>query len=173
MTGAQFDALPYEDGRRLELINGDLTNVPSATRWHHEIMLRIVFPIGSYLDSAGTGGIANTEVEFALSEVYRSRPDVCILLKEKADRLDRERSPIPGDPDIAVEVIAPSERASDSHDKRLAYLRNGTAQVWQIYPTSRSVQVYPGAIGYSLAAVQKITSDLLPGFDLPISALFE
>lgn len=177
MTGAQFDALPYEEGRRWELINGDLIAVPAATWWHHEIMLRIVFAIRSYLASAGTGGRANTEVEFALTEVDRFRPGVCILLKKKEDRLYRDRTPIPGAPDIAVEVISPSERASDSHDKVLAYLRNGrgngTAEVWQMYPTSRSVQIYRGDIGYSLAAGQNITTDLLPGFELPISALFE
>src|SRR5438552_7401996 len=173
MTGAQFDALPYEKGRRLELIHGELIPVPSPTWWHQELVLRIVFVIRQYLATSKLGGIAIQDVEFALTDIDRVRPDVCVLLKEKADRLDRNKIPIPGAPDIAIEVISPSERANDSHAKVRAYLRNGTTEVWQLYRTSRTAEIHRGEGSYRLEAQQHITSDLLPGFDLPLSSLFE
>jgi Uma2 family endonuclease len=45
-----------------------------------------------------------------------------------------QRAPVPGSPDIAVEVISPSERAVDTQAKLEAYLRYGAREVWQIYP---------------------------------------
>jgi len=173
MTGAQFDALPYEEGRQWELLNGELIPVPSATPRHQQTVSRILFALGLYLEASKTGALALPDVEFALTDSDRVRHDVCVLLKEKADRLNWDKIPIPGAPDIAVEVISPSESASESHDKVRAYLRNGTTEVWQVYPKSRTVQIHRREVSHSLEADQHITSDLLPGFDLALSSLFE
>ena len=85
---------------------------------------------------------------------------------------DPNRVPIPGAPDIAIEVISPSERASESHDKVLAYLRNGTTEVWQVYPKSRTVQIHRGEASRSLEWSQPIETHLLPGFALHLASLF-
>ena len=89
MSGPQFDALPYEEGRRWELLEGDLIEVSSPTPRH----------------------------QFALSDLLRLRPDICVLLGERARQLDPDRTPLPGAPDLAIEVISPMERASESHEK--------------------------------------------------------
>jgi Uma2 family endonuclease len=86
--------------------------------------------------------------------------------------MDPERTPIPGAPDIAIEVISPSERASESYDKVRAYLRNGTTEVWQIYPKSRTVQIHRGETARSLEWSQGIETDLLPGFGLQLALRF-
>ena len=113
------------------------------------------------------------DVEFALSDLLRLRPDVCVLPGEKANRLDPDRVPIPGAPDVAIEVISPTERASESHDKVLAYLRNGTAEVWQVFPKSRTVQIHKGTTGSSFDATRQITSAPLPGFAVIAASFFE
>jgi len=88
-------------------------------------------------------------------------------------RLDRERSPIPGAADIAVEVISPSERSTDSQGKVRAYLQHGTVEVWQVYPKSRTIQVHRTEIAHTLEADATITTPLLPDFTLAVAALFE
>src|SRR5437660_12858582 len=101
LTGTQFDALPYEEGRRWELINGELIPVPSATPRHQHIVLKISIAVWRYLEASGTQGLALPAVEFALTSVDRARPDVATLLKEKADRLDRDTTPVARAPDVA------------------------------------------------------------------------
>jgi len=91
MTGAQFDALPYEEGRQWELLNGELIPVPSATPRHQQTVSRILFALGLYLEASKTGALALPDVEFALTDSDRVRHDVCVLLKEKADRLTNYR----------------------------------------------------------------------------------
>jgi Uma2 family endonuclease len=145
MSGAQFDALPYEEGRRWELLEGELIEVPSPTPEHQDIVYAILNALKLYLQEHRSQGAAYADVEFALADHVRLRPDVCVLLAEKARQLDRRRIPIPGAPDLVIEVISPSE----SLGKIQSYLRHGTAEVWQVYPESRVLEIYKGENGRS------------------------
>jgi Uma2 family endonuclease len=145
MSGAQFDALPYEEGRRWELLEGELIEVPSPTPEHQDIVYAILNALKLYLQEHRSQGAAYADVEFALADHVRLRPDVCVLLAEKARQLDRRRIPIPGAPDLAIEVISPSE----SLGKIQSYLRHGAAEVWQVYPESRVLEIYKGENGRS------------------------
>jgi Uma2 family endonuclease len=170
MTGAQFDALPYDEGRRWDLVSGEPIAVSSPTPRHQEIVFRILLALRQYL---GTNkGLAYSDVEFALTDNDRLRPDVCVLLGTKAAGLDLDQVPIAGAPDIAVEVISPTERASDSHEKVRAYLRSGTREVWQVYPKSSTVQIHRQENSYRAERDDQITSGLLPGFQLAIQSLY-
>jgi Uma2 family endonuclease len=174
MSGAQFDALPYEEGLRWELLEEELIEVPSATPRHQDIVYATLQALKLYLKEHRLQGAAYADVEFALSEDVRLRPDVCLLLPDKALRLDRDRIPIPGAPDLAIEVISPSERTRESRAKVDAYLRYGVAEVWQIYPDSRALEIYKGENGRSTASAdQHVTTDLLPGFSVPLPSFFE
>jgi Uma2 family endonuclease len=95
MSGAQFDALPYEEGRRWEPLEGELIGVPGATPRHQDIVFaRCTDYRAPYAD-----------VEFALANSVRLHPDVCLLLPERVRQLDPDRIPIPGAPDLPIEVI--------------------------------------------------------------------
>jgi Uma2 family endonuclease len=173
MSGTQFDALPYDEGRRWELLGGELIEMPSPTPRHQDIVFLIQTALRHYLAASGHQGRVYADVEFALSSNDRRRPDVCVLLAEKSVSLDLDRIPIPGAPDIAIEVISPTERAVASYGKVRTCLRNGTAEVWQVYPDTRTVQVYIGETSHSIDFDQQVTSGLLPGFASPVAAFFE
>ena len=173
ITGAEFDAMPYEAGRRWELVNGELISVSSPTPRHQEIVFEILLAVRRHLAQSKAAGLAYHDVEFALTENDRLRPDVAVLLGERASSLDPDRIPIPGAPDIAIEVISPTERASESHEKVRTYLRNGTSEVWQVYPKSRTVQVHRGETSRLLEWSQPVETELLPGFALQLASVFE
>ncbi|HUE00130.1 MAG TPA: Uma2 family endonuclease [Bryobacteraceae bacterium] len=172
ISGAQFDAMPYEEGRQWELVNGELISMPSPTWQHQDFVFRILLALRNYLETSKIGGLAGQDVEFALTDNDRVRPDVCVLLGDRARRLDPTTTPIPGAPDVAIEVISPSERATESHDKVRAYLHSGTTEVWQIFPKSRTVQIHRGETARSLEWNQPIETDLLPGLALRLASLF-
>jgi Uma2 family endonuclease len=136
---------------------------------HQDVVFKVLTILRRYL--LGKAGAAGAE--FALSDLLRLRPDVSALLAEKAARLDRNRIPIPGAPDLANEVISPTERLSESHEKVRAYLRNGTQEVWQIFPKSRTAEVHRRNSSIILDPSQTVTSDLLPGFEVAVSSFFE
>lgn len=171
MSGLQFDALPYEEGRRWELLEGDLIQVSSPTPRHQQIVLNILMALRQYL--GGGDGVCFADIEFALSDSSRLRPDVCVLLTEKAQQPDPDRIPVPGAPDIAIEVISPTERAVESHDKIRTYLRNGAIEAWQVFPRSRTVEIYKISGSTIFDSTQNIASSVLRDLVLPVASLFE
>jgi Uma2 family endonuclease len=171
LSGLQFDALPYEEDRRWELLEWELIQVSSPTPRHQAIVFNILMALRQYL--AGGEGVSLADVEFALSDLLRLRPDVCVLLTEKARQLDLDRVPVPGAPDIAIEVISPTERAVESHDKIRAYLRNGAIEAWQVFPRSRTFEIYNLSGSTIFDSTQNVVSGLLPDLNLPVASLFE
>jgi Uma2 family endonuclease len=171
-TGAQFDALPYDQGRLWELVDGELIKVSSPTPEHQFIQQRLIFALMLYFQAHPEIGTVLNDVEFALDRDCRVRPDVLVLLAGRLPALDVNRVPVPGAPDIAVEIISPSEGASDIRQKLDAYLNHGTQEVWQVYPRSKSVVVHRGATSTTLKAPESVVTLLLPGFSLPVQSLF-
>ncbi len=171
MTGSQFDALPYEEGRRWELVGGELIPVPSPTPQHQTILQRILFALMVYFGTHPERGLVFTDVEFALDEDYRVRPDVLVLLGERAASLDMNRVPVPGAPDIAVEIISPSERSFETQQKLHAYPQYGTREVWQVYPKSKAVVVHRGGTSTTFTEDGRIETPLLPDFGLQLQRI--
>ena len=69
-------------------------------------------------------------------------------------------------------IISPTERSGESHDTIRAYLRNGVTEAWQVFPKSQTVEIHRGATSISPDAAQSISSDLLPGLQIPIVSFF-
>ncbi len=171
-TGPQFDALPYDEGRLWELLDGELIPVSSPTPEHQIILQRILLALLLHLQANPSQGLALTDVEFALDDNSRVRPDVLVLLHARALSLDIQKVPVPGAPDLAVEVISPSERSADTQLKLQRYLQNGTQEVWQVYPKSRSIVVHRNAASQIFLPGQQLATPLLPSFSLDLQAMF-
>jgi Uma2 family endonuclease len=77
-------------------------------------------------------------------------------------------------PDLAVEILSPSNSASDVQEKVLEYLAAGSRLVWIVDPARRTVTVYKSARDIRiLGAGEALTGEeVLPGFRLPLAALF-
>lgn len=56
MSGSQFDALSYEEGRRWELLEGEPIEVSSPTPRHQAVVFNILMALRHYLD--GGKGVA-------------------------------------------------------------------------------------------------------------------
>src|ERR1700730_18559299 len=107
MSGLQFDALPYEEGLGLEVLDGDPIDVSSPTPRHQAVASSVLLALRRYLSSRQ--GMVFPDVEFALSDLLRLRPDVCVRLADTAGRRGPDVIPVPGPPDLAIEVISPTE----------------------------------------------------------------
>ena len=82
---------------------------------------------------------------------------------------------IQGAPDIAVEVISPSDSASHLQKKVGEYLDAGSHAVWVVYPDTREVHVFgpTGAVRVLKGADTLEIPDLLPGLSIPLAAIFD
>ena len=100
-------------------------------------------------------------------------PDVSFVLQPRVE--GRGRGFVPGAPDIAVEVVSPSDTAAGMARKVAEYLDAGSQRVWVVYPAGRRVVIHraDGSV-FSFEGDDVITDEeLLPGFSLPLSEIFE
>jgi Uma2 family endonuclease len=76
-------------------------------------------------------------------------------------------------PDLAIEVISPSETAEEIQEKVFDYLLAGTALVWVIYPRRRQIVVHsPDGVARTLQEQDRLEADLEPGFSCFVADLF-
>jgi Uma2 family endonuclease len=74
MTAEQFDALPEEEGRKWELLDGELIEVPSATPRHNRILTRLLRLLDSFAEAHKLGA-ALPATDLAVRANTRLRPD--------------------------------------------------------------------------------------------------
>lgn len=80
----------------------------------------------------------------------------------------------PEAPDIAAEVLSPGDTASEVHEKAEDWLRAGCQEVWLVDPRLQRVSkltLIDNQIRHEILDDQ-LTSDVLPGFAMPVSEIF-
>jgi Uma2 family endonuclease len=100
-------------------------------------------------------------------------PDVAFV---SSDRIE-DRPPakfFPGPPDLAVEVLSPSDTASEVQEKAEAWLNSGCREVWLVDPRRKmATKLTPVEDSIVQQSVETLSIDLLPGFSLAVAELFK
>lgn len=103
-------------------------------------------------------------------------PDVCFVSWNRLPGRQIPREPVPSlAPTIAVEVISKGNTPEEMGRKLDEYFSAGSSLVWYVYPDSRTVNVFRSPTERTeLDEKQTLEGgDVLPGFALPLSQLFE
>ena len=101
-------------------------------------------------------------------------PDLAVVRKTRTEDLHRAGF-LRGAPDLAVEIVSPSNKAGEIQGKVAEYLAAGALLVWVVYPQTRTVAVHePGGSARFFTGSERLGGgDLLPELDLRVSELFE
>jgi Uma2 family endonuclease len=176
-TAGEFWELAENFGdKKYELIEGVLIEMAPSSLNNSAIAMRIGRLIGNYVDERNLGMVFGADGGFTLFPNTVQIPDVSFVVLE---RLPEEvPKTLDGGPDLAVEIISPSETSAHIIRKTERYLDAGTKMVWNVYPEEEAVYVYlPTDTGMN---VQKFTiadtlegGDVLPGFTLKVSVIFK
>jgi Uma2 family endonuclease len=174
MTAEQLAELTDDRYKKSELVKGELI-VMSPTGFEHGIMsARIAQILNDFVRARGLGYICGAETGFILQrnpDTVRA-PDVAFVRKEKFSTLPTSFAEFA--PDLAVEIISPTDRSGEMEQKIADYLAAGTRLVWVVYPATKTVYVYrPGRAVQRLSASETLSGeDVLPGFSITISEFF-
>ena len=77
------------------------------------------------------------------TRVLRSRiPDLSFVRYANIPKDFDHKRPFPGRPDLAVEVMSPTDQAQELLERVASYHAAGTEAVWAVYPIQREVHVY-------------------------------
>lgn len=167
-----------KDGtRRFELIEGEIIEMPSASPIHPYIMSFLTSILFSLIHSNNLGYGFGDGCAYYLADDYVFIPDVSFVSSSKTS------IPFPKKftfaPDLAVEVISPTNTIHAMRAKIEAYLRYGTKLVWVVYPDAQSVDVWRAMPDGSLNVRPHTMTDslsgesILPNFSLPIQEIFK
>lgn len=173
-THADLLAIPY-DGKRREIVEGELYVTPSPNLYHQRVSRRIEFALMDYLKAHPIGEVFYAPLDVILSDTDVLEPDLLLVLNEHRGIL---QDWVRGAPDLVVEILSPATAANDRGPKLKAYARHGVPECWIVDPDQRTIGVYrKSPAGYQLALTlthdQKLSSPLLPGFELPLQDIFQ
>ena len=171
MTAADFGQLKTSETEDFELVNGELIPLTSGTPLHAKMRRRLERAIERYFEDHPIGEPLG-EIDCRLSNDTVRRPDVSIFLKERLQGIDWNKIPVPFPPDIAVEILSPSESAIDVHRKVREYLAAGTQEVWILDHVNAELFVHSHAGIRLLLETDVLASPLLPGFAAQVAELF-
>jgi Uma2 family endonuclease len=176
LTYDDFVLFP-DDGQRHELIDGEHYVTPSPIPNHQRISGNLHLVIGSWLEEHPIGRIFYAPLDVVFSNVDVVEPDLLYLSNERlADVITPKH--IRGAPELVVEIGSPGTRQRDETIKRRLYERAGVTEYWFVDPETGTVRVYGRPNGFvravelSREAGDILTTDLLPGLDLPLARIF-
>ena len=179
LTASQFYDFCCENEGRYELVQGEVVKLSPVNDEHSGIAINIgtAFNIHSRQYGFGRAGVETGYILLSNPDTVRG-PDVSFRLVPRSVRRQSVGF-LPGAPDIAVEVIPPSNTAAAVARKVAEYLDAGALRVWVVYPTTRTttrrvIIHHPGGTAITYTGDDVITDEeLLPGFSLPLSEIFE
>ena len=176
MTVEDLYGMP-EDGKKYELEAGRLISEPLPGYRHGRLMFVVARILDAHAARHGLGEVIVGDSGFVLARTPDTvrGPDVAFVTEERlALQGDRSKA-FEGAPDLAVEVLSPTNTRSDMHAKVGDYLAGGTRSVWVVDPEHRTVTVYDSLLSPRVLAESEVleAGDVLPGFHVTVREFFE
>jgi Uma2 family endonuclease len=165
-----------DDGKRYELIDGEVFMMPTPTTSHQRTLGNLLFALGSLADERDLGEVFVAPTDVVFGERTAVQPDLLFIRKDRLSIVTEMN--VQGAPDLVIEVLSPSNAAFDRETKLQVYARGGVRELWYVDPDARSVDVLElgvdrhYALISRLAAIDSLTSTALPGLSLPVASLF-
>ncbi|MDQ2829222.1 MAG: Uma2 family endonuclease [Chloroflexota bacterium] len=154
----RWETLP-DDGNRYEVIGGVLHMSTAPSFFHQWIIRQMVRVLFAQIDDAGVGLTIWSPLGVFMPGCDPVQPDLLVIRREDMGIIRDRR--VEGVPALLVEILSPSNSATDTEVKRKAYARAGVPEYWIVRPASRDMLVYtePDAPLGDFAHSQRVAPD--------------
>jgi Uma2 family endonuclease len=165
-----------DDGYRHELVRGDLRKMTPSGFEHGAVVVNLTVPLGQHVKAHRLGVVCGAETGFVLARNPDTvlAPDVAFVRQDRLGATGRPTAFWPGAPDLAIEVLSPSDTTSAVEEKVTAWLSSGAMAVWVVDPKRRTATVHQaGSRPRTFAEDETLDGDpIVPGFRLPVREIF-
>ncbi|MEO8538887.1 MAG: Uma2 family endonuclease [bacterium] len=169
------DALALPDGERYEVIDGELREriMSSMSSYIASVVMRFLW---RWLDDGRQGFVTGSDGGFTIFPWAPGdvrMPDVAYLSRSRLKEMP-ERGWISVPPELAVEVVSPTDQISAAEDKAQDYIRAGVDLVWVVIPSTKSVHVWRknGERAVVRDGGTLSGEEVLPGLSIEVASLF-
>ena len=177
-TIADVELLSQEEGKRYEIIEGELLVSPQPHWAHQKTCNNMAFELTAWVRSGGNGEVVPAP-GVIFDEENAVAPDVVWVSKERLPLVLGEDGKLHDAPDLAVEVLSPGTKNTrrDREAKLRLYSTRGVREYWIADWQAKSLQVFRREqavlkLVVTLLAEDELTSPLLPGFKVNVARLF-
>ena len=174
ITVDEFWEMARDPGHRYELVDGELVDMDGKPR-HGRITLRIGRLVSNYVDNASLPLDVGVSAGFAMGGYTLRFPDVHVTSWERMAEYDELAPGWPRfAPDVAIEVVSPSNTPAELARKAEEYFANGTRAMWIADPDPRTVKIRrPGVEDEVYGLDDTLTGDPeIPGFSCAVADIF-
>ena len=171
ITVEEFLKLPEVEGERLELINGEVISMGQAG-YPHEITKSNIIQLLTVWSIQNPGLRLFCEAAYQIDDRNCLIPDISLIASSRI--VAGSTGVFQKAPELAIEVVS-SEKAAHLETKIELYLAHGAKSVWVAYPQLGVVRVFDPAGGAKRFEHDEslVDPNVLPGFNVPTSAIFE
>ncbi|HUQ90107.1 MAG TPA: Uma2 family endonuclease [Bryobacteraceae bacterium] len=174
ITLADLERMP-DDGMRREILYGELIELPPPKFGHENIAYNMQQALLRYVNERKLGRVylGSTGYQLFADRKTWLEPDVSFLRADRVAGTGGDDYP-QGAPELAVEIMSPSESAKTVKRKVAAYFEAGAQAVVLVFPKTRTVRLLLSddrVINFRETDTLTIPS-LLPGWELPVAQIF-
>ena len=130
-----------EDGRRYELYDGEVYEVPSPLPLHQIAAARLHLVLSDYIRDHGGGLVLFAPLDIVLTEYDVVQPDLLLFTRER-QHLVNPRKVTRVQPDLAIEILSPSTASNDRGRKMQLLARHGVREFWLVDADAVAIEVY-------------------------------
>jgi Uma2 family endonuclease len=175
LTYEDYCLLPG-DGKRYEIIEGELFVSPSPAEAHQNFVTNLTYYLVDFVKKHALGKVYVAPFDVVFSRFDVVEPDLLYIAKERASIVTSAN--VQGSPDLVVEVISESSERIDRATKLKLYARFAVKEYWIIDPVACSAEIYRSQesgleLIQRLARENSLASPLFPGLALPLRKLAE
>ena len=171
-TSMTLEEFLESDLERYEYVKGELIPMPPTSGEHGDISMSLVLFLGPYVYENQLGRVYTSDTGFRIGDRVLM-PDIAFLSSARLPENRRKVFSIP--PDLAIEVVSPTDAQFRIVEKALTYLSAGTQLVWVIEPVAKTVTVYRSETDIKVLTRENTLDgeDVVEGFSCQVAQLFE
>jgi Uma2 family endonuclease len=175
MTAEEFEVLP-DDGKRYELIDGELREMAPTVNWHGEVEINLGTLLNVHVRAHALGRVSCGEVLY----IVRRNPDrvraadIAFIRQDRVPPLEARQHIMEVVPDLVVEILSKHDTVEEISDKIDDWLAAGVLMLWIVDPFRRTVTIYrSGSDPVLLGEHGVLEGDpVVPGFRCPVAEIF-
>jgi Uma2 family endonuclease len=175
LTAEEFEQLP-NDGKRYELIDGELREMAPTVHWHGEVEVNLGTLLNVHVRPQGLGRVSCGEVLY----IVRRNPDrvraadIAFIRQDRVPPLEARQHILEAIPDLVVAILSKRDTIEEISDKIDDWLEAGVQLLWIVDPFRRTVTIYqPGRDPSLLGEHGTLEGEpVIPGFRCLVADLF-
>jgi Uma2 family endonuclease len=173
-TYEDYLCLP-DNGKRYQVIEGELYMVPAPTPNHQDILLKLGILLREFVEEHKLGKVYCAPCDVILSPEDIVQPDIFFISSER-QHIITERN-IQGAPDLVAEILSPTTAKLDKTLKTRLYERFGVKEYWLVDPEEKRIAVYESkgakfGLAQEVKQEGKVSSKVLPRFEVEVKDIF-